>query len=153
MRNYRSIQKTPRLKVDPTLTVLIGPNNEGKSNLLRGFATALSILSMFRFENEVKGVGTSKGKPRAEIEFRKFGRGVYDWSTDFPVSLQESKPDGESVFGIELELDDSETERFKSTVGSNLNGSLPVEIRVSKLRASLRVLKQGKGAATLAKSA
>jgi len=44
LKNYRSIEKTPKLPIDPELTVLIGPNNEGKSNLLRGFAGALDLL-------------------------------------------------------------------------------------------------------------
>lgn len=153
IKNYRSIQKTPRLAVDPTLTVLIGPNNEGKSNLLRGFATAMQILSLFKFETAVAAVGAKKGKPRAELEYRRFGRSIYDWDSDFPVAKQESHPEGESVFAIEFELADEETEQFRSYVGSNLNGSLPVEVRVSKYRASLRVLKQGRGAATLAKKA
>lgn len=44
VRNYRSIRQAARIPVRADLTVLVGPNNEGKSNLLRALALATSTL-------------------------------------------------------------------------------------------------------------
>lgn len=41
--NYRSITTAYKLPVKQA-TILIGPNNEGKSNILRALVTALEVL-------------------------------------------------------------------------------------------------------------
>jgi len=153
IQNYRSIRKTPKLAIDTGLTVLLGPNNEGKSNVLRGLTTALELLSFFRYETSLKTKKPTKGKPKSVLPHRRFGGDVYVWERDFPVSMQESKPDGESIFTIDFSLTDAEVVAFKDHVGSQLNSTLPVEIRASKHEASFRVLKPGKAAKPLANKA
>ncbi|MGY8689648.1 MAG: AAA family ATPase [Verrucomicrobiales bacterium] len=41
---YRSISSAKRIRLDQS-TVLIGPNNEGKSNILRGLVLAMTVLA------------------------------------------------------------------------------------------------------------
>jgi AAA15 family ATPase/GTPase len=43
VQNYRSIAKANRIEVG-RYTVLVGPNNEGKSNVLRALVTAMDVL-------------------------------------------------------------------------------------------------------------
>ena len=42
--NYRSITKAHKISLGD-LTVLVGKNNEGKSNLLRALDTSMSIIA------------------------------------------------------------------------------------------------------------
>lgn len=45
--NYRSITSAKKIRLDRT-TVLIGPNNEGKSNILRALVLAMTTLTRGR---------------------------------------------------------------------------------------------------------
>jgi putative ATP-dependent endonuclease of OLD family len=145
--NYRSIVKTEKLLLAES-TVLIGPNNEGKSNILHALVTSLTILT--RLASPVRFVQSRSAK--GEVS-KYIYRGLYDWDDDFPVSKQEKQPNGVSVFKLEFILSESERTSFKSRIGSSLNGTLPIELTVGKDVALLRITKQGKGAATLLKKA
>ena len=115
--NYRSITKAYRLPIRQSV-ILIGPNNEGKSNILRALVTSLEILSnlgLFRI---------LRGRLRGSLL-----RGEsYDWSKDYPISLQDKQPDGESIFQLEFELTGEEIADFTKEVHSNLNGTLPIQL-------------------------
>jgi hypothetical protein len=65
--------------------ILIGPNNEGKSNILRALVTSLEVLS------NLGRVRIMRGRLRGPL----LTGTIYDWATDYPISLQETKPDGE----------------------------------------------------------
>lgn len=138
VRKYRSIIDAHRLPVGRT-TILIGKNNEGKSNLLAALATAMTVV------NELPNsrlVGA-----RLQIGYR--ARGFYDWDRDFPVQLQGSEPDGESAFRLEFRLSEQERADFKTEVGSNLNEDLPIAITVGHSYPRFRVVKRGPGSKTL----
>jgi len=139
VQNYRSITKTKKLPVSNS-TVLIGPNNEGKSNILRALVLTLSAL---------KRVGDFQ-LVRASLPSTIMRR-EYSWEKDFPISLQKKQPDGESVFSLELELNEPEVAEFKSQVGSRLNGTLPVQISIGREVARFSIRKKGPGAQTLSK--
>jgi putative ATP-dependent endonuclease of the OLD family len=82
--NYRSITKAYRLPIRQSV-ILIGPNNEGKSNILRALVTSLEVLS------NLGRVRIMRGRLRGPL----LTGTIYDWATDYPISLQETKPDGE----------------------------------------------------------
>ncbi|MCA3147129.1 MAG: AAA family ATPase [Rhodocyclaceae bacterium] len=117
--NYRSITTAYKLPVRQS-TVLIGPNNEGKSNVLRALVTALEVLQA------LSGRRIYAGRLRS---YRVDSRETYYWPHDFPISLQGKKPEGESVFELEFRLTSDEIEAFHAEVGSTLNGTLPIELR------------------------
>ena len=95
--NYRSITKAYKLPIRQ-FTVLLGPNDEGKSNILKALVTALEILRDLRRYKILRG----------RIQRQKRDLGNYDWERDFPISLQVKNPGGESVFKMEFELTDKE---------------------------------------------
>lgn len=140
--NYRSITAAYKLPVRQS-TVLIGPNNEGKSNILRALVTALEALQA------LGGRRIQAGRLRTFVEIR----GIYNWQQDFPVTLQEKKPDGESVFFVEFRLTEEEVQDFHSEVGSNLNGTLPIELTLGQKAPGFRVVKKGPGATALSRKA
>ena len=116
VRNYRSITSAKLPLGD--LTVLIGPNNEGKSNVLHALVTALRILT------EAEFLPTSRGLVRrflASVE-------TFDWRRDFPVALQSTTPDGASEFVVEFALTDAERSEFRRLVASTLSGNLKLKL-------------------------
>jgi len=138
--NYRSITRAYKLPIRRS-TILIGPNNEGKSNILRALVTALEMLS------RIGGIRIQRGRLRSSERFTEF----YDWETDFPVSLQDSSPGGESIFNLELQLSPAEISEFERDVRSKLNGTLPIELALGQDQAGFKVLKKGPGGAALSK--
>lgn len=44
LQKYRSIQKAEKISLG-SMTILVGPNNEGKSNILRGLVSGVALLS------------------------------------------------------------------------------------------------------------
>lgn len=80
-------------------------------------------------------------------------RDIFDWPRDFPVSLHSKSPEGETVFELEFRLSGSEVEEFRAEVKSNLNGTLPIQLRFGANESKLIVLKQGKGGTTLTSKA
>jgi hypothetical protein len=74
----------------------------------------------------------------------------YIWNRDFPVSLQDRKRPGESVFRLEFALDADEVTEFRSEIKSALNGTLPIAIIFGRSGvANIHVPKRGPGGNTL----
>jgi len=140
--NYRSITKAYKLPVLQN-TVLVGPNNEGKSNILRALVTSLEFLA---------GLGDIKIQRGRLLSFLRF-RESYDWSKDFPINLQTKFPSGESIFRLEFKLDSAEIAEFESEIGSTLNGTLPIELRVGQKEPGFKVIKRGPYARALSSKA
>lgn len=139
--NYRSIAKA-ELDGLQSAAVLIGPNNEGKSNVLQGLNACLSVL-------------IRSGSLRTRLDGKVqlvYDRRSFDWAADFPVSRQLKGAGGESVFQLHFQLSDAEKAAFQAATGSGINSVLPIELRFGAERtATFKVLKQGKGGATLTK--
>src|ERR1700730_14413138 len=133
--NYRSITTAYKFPVKQA-TILIGPNNEGKSNILRALVSALGALKSFG------GSKISGGRMRVG---NYASRDVYSWSNDFPISLQNKTPDGESIFNLEFRLTASEVEEFYAEVKSSLNGTLPIQLTLGNKQPGFRVNKRGPG--------
>lgn len=139
VRKYRSIVQAEKLPLSD-LTILIGPNNEGKSNILRALVVGMRILS------QARPVGVVRGTYRTSLA--RF-RDDYVWERDFPISLQDSEPSGDSIFDYEFVLDEAEIADFYREVRSNLNGNLPIRLSVNPRRILFHVTKRGPGAKVL----
>lgn len=75
VQNYRSIEKAHKIKLKD-YNVLIGKNNEGKSNILRALYVCLFCINDFsRFRFSLKH-DIIREEPS------------YNWERDFPVQLQ-----------------------------------------------------------------
>jgi putative ATP-dependent endonuclease of OLD family len=117
---YRSITTANKLPIRD-FTVLIGPNNEGKSNVLKAFVIALRILQAYGQERLM-------GSSRLAREISR----NYDWECDYPVSLQNSQLKGKSVFTLEFALLADELTEFRNVIKSQLTSSLPIEITIDR---------------------
>ena len=143
VRNYRSIESSEKINLG-RLTVLVGPNNEGKSNILRALKVGLGILEGYRpAQAQLHRTQSSSYMRIHRIE-------TYDWENDYPISQQVDHPNRKTSFEIEFKLDNSEIVEFKKIVGTVLNGSLRVNIKIrSSNQPEVRILKQGPSGAKL----
>jgi predicted ATPase len=138
IQKYRSITKTGKLKFGD-FTVLIGPNNEGKSNILQALVTGMETLSQARVR-----IGP-RYRPRRGDRLL----GNYEWDRDFPRGLQETEPNGRSVFSFDFALNEEEVKDFETEVGSRLNGILPVSLSFGKDRVPLFAVRKQRASKAL----
>lgn len=137
--NYRSITSAHKVSVSDT-TVLIGKNNEGKSNLLRALQVAMDLLQTHAL-SERSAIRRGYRGPQES----------YYWNRDFPIQLQNRRTSTQTIFKVEFLLDQSEIDEFKEEIGSSLNGDLPLEIKIGKENeAQINFRKPGKNTKSLA---
>lgn len=140
--NFRSITTAYRLPIRQS-TILVGPNNEGKSNILKGLVIALGFLgALDRFRLH-----------RGRLRTANRDLAGYNWAKDFPISLQGKHPDWESLFRLEFKLSETEVTEFETEVDSYLNGTLPIELSFGKGDPGFKVMKKGPGGPALSKKA
>ncbi|MCW4455942.1 ATP-binding protein [Flavobacterium sp. MXW15] len=135
--NFRSITSAHSVALS-NLTVFVGRNNEGKSNLMRALEAAMGLLSLH-------ALGQATARRHISYNSR-----AYVWKRDFPMQYQGRKSGLKSIFRLEFSLDDQECAAFKDQIGVMLNGSLPLEVSIGKTNEpTFRVVKSGRGSATL----
>ncbi|QFY77106.1 hypothetical protein DUD43_05090 [Alcaligenes faecalis] len=135
--NYRSIIGTHRIPIGD-IAVLLGKNNEGKSNILRALAVSMKMLTDHGTRHNPNRIARPPERDR------------FLWRRDFPISLQGRKSGLESKFRLEFALDDDEVNEFRNAIKSNLNGTLPIEIKIGKTNEhAIHVPKKGPGGNTL----
>ncbi len=144
VKNYRSITNANELPLYE-LSILIGPNNEGKSNILKALVMTLNIIQVERHQRTPvysKSILKSKEKLfrspvyRAHILRTSRYRGrrtdeedlVYNWERDFPISKQKDNPDGMSEFTIDFLLSEREKLQLQTIVKKKMVGNLRAEI-------------------------
>lgn len=137
--NFRSITNAHKVSISDR-TVLIGRNNEGKSNLLRALDVAMTSLQRFAFEHKFW---------KLAIRSRRDEKTFY-WERDFPINLQERKSGTQTIIRLEFLLNEDEITEFKENIKSNLNGTLPIVIKIGKDSVpNIEVSKRGKGSKAL----
>ncbi|MBO6835241.1 MAG: AAA family ATPase [Alphaproteobacteria bacterium] len=148
VENFRSITNARKIPLS-SYSLLVGANNEGKSNILHALALAMEALSDWR--NQVRYTSDGKLVRMTRRRFRSYGRrDPYDWSTDFPVSKQgKNVVKDKTEIILEFELTDDEINEFKEEIKSNLNGTLPIKVIFGKEDYDVTVAKPGKGHVTL----
>ena len=140
VNNFRSITSAHKIALS-SMTVLVGKNNEGKSNLLLGLETAMSILEDHAYDGPRRGKRFLISNPV----------GVYNWYRDFPIQLQNRKSNNHTKFRLTYKLNEQECAEFKEAVGATLNGLLPVEIQIGRDQLpSISLVKPGKNTKALA---
>jgi putative ATP-dependent endonuclease of OLD family len=139
VQNFRSITTARRIPI-AQLTTLVGPNNEGKSNILRALVIATNSLIAKRAGYRVRSRLT--GRQRRARQDR------YNWAGDCPIKLQK-KPKAGSTITLEFDLPADELIEFQNAVGSKLNGSLPIQFFFGNEEEAITIPKQGPGQKTL----
>jgi AAA15 family ATPase/GTPase len=147
--NFRSITTAKKVPLSH-YSVLVGANNEGKSNILHALAIAMEALESFKHYLRRDSAGRLI---RVSPSFLS-QRTSYSWAQDFPISKQNaSKTDACSEVILEFQLSNEEIAEFQVEVGSKLNGTLPIQIKFLRDEFRVAISKQGPGAAALTKKA
>ena len=154
VQNYRSIASLTRFAVGD-LTTLVGPNNEGKSNLLRALSLSMTLIRAWSVLRERSGTTNEL----TGIEAINFTRSVrfdrpggqepigFVWTRDYPLNKQSAASARPTVLRLNFQLDELEIQEFFAATGIRNNGELPIEIRLGKASASFGVVKKGPGSA------
>ena len=140
--NFRSITSAYKVALHD-FTVLVGPNNEGKSNVLAAISIALSLLESGRFQFLAKTL-RYKYLPNGES---------YSWERDFPIKSQDSQPDGTSDVTLEFSLTVEELKNFAKQTSVNLGSNLKIKVIFGPQSARVELLLQGKAKAKLKENA
>lgn len=131
--NFRSITKANKINVS-NLTVLLGKNNEGKTNIIRAIKLGMNIIQYIEMYY-----------PKRKI-MRKLG---YDWHEDFPISLQSSRKlkNKQTSIRFDFQLSSKETNELFSRINSNIFDVLSISICIKESnQISITVPKKGKNA-------
>lgn len=155
--NYRSIVKQTRFAVGD-LTTLIGPNNEGKSNLLRALAIGMQIIERWSaLPDHLSGKEELTGPDALSfMRSARYGRVSrqdeevqgYSWARDFPLQKQSAKGAQPTTIRFSFKLDEEEVALYYDLTGIRNNGILPIELKLGRTSVSLGIVKPGRGAAT-----
>ncbi|MFL0422255.1 MULTISPECIES: ATP-dependent nuclease [Kocuria] len=149
VRKYRSIDRTASFDV-ADLTVLVGPNNNGKSNLLRATVLAMQVIERWArlpFEPTlaIPAGFVTRVSPRG-TRVRGTEPVSYEWERDFPIFAKERKGASkktEIILNFELTAD--EQAEFKEKTGISINENLPIKVSFSQKSVELKINKQGRG--------
>ncbi|GFK94810.1 hypothetical protein NNJEOMEG_02658 [Fundidesulfovibrio magnetotacticus] len=134
LKNYRNITSAAKIKV-MQYSVIIGKNNEGKSNLLRALDCAMNLL-----------LATDVRRERE----RQNGSTQYKFRSDFPVGGHAGK-ERVTQFVLKFSLDEVDRKDFKKAVRSQINSELSIRITIGIDEVpNIQFIKKGPGAATLA---
>jgi len=156
VRKYRSIDRAADFSVGD-FTVLVGPNNQGKSNLLRAAVLAMEVIEGWsalprgvQAGREVPIELVLRGGSRAGWRPRRGsggGRDVgYNWDQDFPLFARERRGGQRStVVHLDFELDPDEQLAFRDETGVSINQKLPLEVSLKERAVTLSIPKQGRG--------
>lgn len=132
--NYRSITSAHKINLDQ-ITVLVGKNNEGKSNILAALNVAMNLIIQHSKESNKR---IHYPSPRY--------RTAYKWTRDFPVSLQDRKNGLESIFTLNFRLTHDEAKAFNDETGIKSNEDIPIKIKIGKENEpKIEVPKKGRG--------
>lgn len=139
VKNFRSIKETSELPIY-NLSILIGPNNEGKSNILQALVITLRHLS-----NPELIFGRRRGHsiPRDHIapkRYRTQERTDYRWDRDFPLSLQEKYPNGKSILIIDFSLSKREKYLLQKRIKHKLIGGLRLKLELGRNQVKLSAI-------------
>ncbi|MDD3072915.1 MAG: AAA family ATPase [Eubacteriales bacterium] len=118
--NYRSITTAHKINLQ-NLTVLVGKNNEGKSNLLTALKVAMTTL-LFHCRSGVPPLQYSRFRPLYD----------YDWERDFPIQFQTRKKGLESIFKLNFRLENDELIEFQNETEIRGNEDIPISIKFNK---------------------
>ncbi len=116
--NYRSITSAHKI-IMQNLTVLVGKNNEGKSNLLTALNIAMTAILLYSRKAESQSLS-------------RRGYHVYDWERDFPVQYQTRRNGLESIFKLIFTLNEDELSVFHSETGTRGNEVIPITVKIGR---------------------
>ena len=116
--NYRSITTAHEIKMSD-LTVLVGKNNEGKSNILKALVLAMDTMKWFARSGKL--TIPSRGS-----------RVRYQWEEDYPLPLQEKYPNGNTYVSMSFSMNDAEIGELRQACSITISEYVPIKMTFSR---------------------
>lgn len=132
VKSYRSIIEGTIQNIGD-YCVIVGPNNSGKSNLLRAVLVSLSIA----LDGDFKRVRRNRQYSYA------YTGDDYNWDRDIPTSLRDEK-DSSTIFKLTFEFSQADKDEFKEEFGINLSKSLQMKFELFKDKTEYNIIMPGK---------
>lgn len=120
--NFRSIINTEEIVLNDR-TIIVGKNNEGKSNYLNALNIALNLL--LELSNTRFLINRYHRLPRYE-------RNLFIWKRDYPLKNQSKSKFPPTTFTLKFSLNDEELKELKEKTSLSLTKYLIVEIKITK---------------------
>lgn len=139
VKNFRSIHGTERLEFNSGLTVILGPNNEGKSNLLKAVVLADSLLRRYHVRQRSPESGEK------EVSWQHYG-GIYNWDEDFPQEKQGRNRDAETVLKLYFSIQKTHEREINRKFKHAIKKTLLLTISIGRNSVSYQVKKPRLGA-------
>ena len=137
--NYRSITTARKIKISQ-LTVLVGKNNEGKSNLLKALNLSMDIMSIYDYYQ-----GNPAFINRTVLARSRYNK-IYVWEKDYPLSLQTPEKTKPTTFDLLFELSDNELRELNNITGMRMNSTVPIRITITTDKVAISIPKKGSSA-------
>jgi putative ATP-dependent endonuclease of OLD family len=154
VENYRSITTARKIPLSD-YSLLVGANNEGKSNILHALTLAMRALVAWQktVTRTIDGrILRSESGSHGIMKRNRHSREGYEWKTDFPIGKQAKSTDKSTTnIVLEFALSDGEVDEFKAEIKSNINGTLPILFSFGISGFEIAIQKPGRGNATLNK--
>ncbi|UWR45373.1 ATP-dependent nuclease [Phaeobacter inhibens] len=150
VENFRSITTARKIPLS-SYSLLVGANNEGKSNILHALTIAMNAL--VDWHRQVKRTSDGRVIRSNPTTLRRINRnGGFDWATDYPIGKQaKATKNSKTNIILEFELSEEEIDAFRNDIKSSLNGTLPLLVSFGKNDVEVTVKKPGRGQASLTK--
>lgn len=149
VENFRSITTARKIPLSD-YSLLVGANNEGKSNILHALNIAMNAL--VDWHRQVRRTSDGKLIRRPSTVLGSRFRGAYNWDVDYPISKQKTATKNSTTnIVLDFELSEDEINEFRAEIKSNLNGTLPLQITFNQGGYDVAVKKPGRGQASLTK--
>lgn len=155
VKNYRSIGTVTRANLGQ-YTVFVGPNNQGKTNLIKAMGIGMELINRWA---RVSGRFAPRNASRANsqrdnLEFlpRYAVSALWNWEEDYPLFKRNNSRLPPTEIEFEFSLSDSECVEFFEKTTLKCNGTLLVKLILSREGVAIKFLKQGPGSQTYKKN-
>jgi len=158
IEKFRSLIDKSTVKIFNN-TVIIGPNNEGKTNLLRALVISLNFLEDIangrhmssRNKNEliysVKDVFIQRRNYSTRMLDNDEQSSTYSWERDYPISLKKTngkKQNKVSTFILYFQLTEKENKEFRSKIKSSFKSrTIPIKLTMGSESIKLSIHSSG----------
>lgn len=132
VKSYRSIVEASLDDIQH-YCVIVGPNNAGKSNLLRAIFVSLSIA----LEGDFQRVRRSR-----QYSYAYKGEN-YSWDRDIPMALKADK-NASTIFKLTFDFLEEEKIEFKERFGINLSKSLQMKFQLFAHKTEYNIIMPGR---------
>lgn len=132
VKSYRSIVEGTIQNIGD-YCVIVGPNNSGKSNLLRAVLVSLAIA----LDGDFK-----RSRRNRQYSYTYTGDD-YNWIRDIPASLRDEER-ASTIFKLTFEFSEVDREEFKKEFGINLSKSLQMKFELFKDKTEYNIIMPGK---------